>query len=244
MQLCSPFLYQKGFVMSPPYNADHGRCEKNVPIITSTIMYTCQTSDQTFILILINEGLWFGPKLSHSLFNQNQLQFNGVSVQDNPVMQVGLNASSTAWIQSSNCIHNQRWQRTSRGHNDLHSNGAPGGLQCALFVAIAICVWISSRVTTWQDGKPIKQTLHQPSLSHHQREKWLMDGSTNSSVLGSGLKLSDHPLLGIFCLLTSKIFCERIASMNTHKKEWKMKNKDAKSEIVRIESEGSQSLTR
>ena len=66
-----------------PYNAEHGICEKNVPIITGATAYTCQSSGQNFILVA-NEGLWFGPRLSHSLFNQNQLQYNGISVQDNP----------------------------------------------------------------------------------------------------------------------------------------------------------------
>ena len=37
----------------------------------------------------------------------------------------------------------------------------------------------------------------------------------------------------------SKIHHERIASMSTHKKEQKMKNKNAKKEIVRVESERS-----
>jgi len=66
-----------------PYNADKGGCEKNVPIVTGATAYTCQTSGQTFILV-INEGLWFGHKLSHSLLNQNQLRYHGITVHDNP----------------------------------------------------------------------------------------------------------------------------------------------------------------
>ena len=65
------------------YNADHGHCEKNVPIVTGATSYTCQKTGQTYILV-INEGLWFGPKLSHTLLNQNQIRFSGVSVHDNP----------------------------------------------------------------------------------------------------------------------------------------------------------------
>ena len=49
-----------------PYNADHGFCEKNVPIITGATSYTCQSTGQMFILI-INEGPWFDPKLFHTL---------------------------------------------------------------------------------------------------------------------------------------------------------------------------------
>jgi hypothetical protein len=49
-----------------PYNAKKGDCEKNVPIVTGATAYTCQTSGQTFILI-INEGLWFSHKFSRFL---------------------------------------------------------------------------------------------------------------------------------------------------------------------------------
>jgi hypothetical protein len=66
-----------------PYNAEHGKCKNNVPIITGATAYTCQSSEETYIFV-INDGLWFGPKLSYSLLNQNQLRCNGISVQDNP----------------------------------------------------------------------------------------------------------------------------------------------------------------
>ena len=66
-----------------PYNSDHHHCEKNVPIITGATSYTCQSTGQTYILV-INKGLWFGPKLSHTLLNQNQIRFSGISVYDNP----------------------------------------------------------------------------------------------------------------------------------------------------------------
>jgi hypothetical protein len=66
-----------------PYNADQGKCERNIPIISGATAYTCQNSGQTFILV-INEGLWLGHKLRHSLLNQNQIQYNGISVWDNP----------------------------------------------------------------------------------------------------------------------------------------------------------------
>jgi hypothetical protein len=66
-----------------PYNTEHYESEKNVPIISGATAYTCQDSGQTYILV-INEGLWLGPKLSHSLLNPNQLRYNGVSVCDNP----------------------------------------------------------------------------------------------------------------------------------------------------------------
>ena len=66
-----------------PYNAEAYESERNVPIVTGATAYQCQESGQTYIL-LINEGLWLGPKLRHSLLNPNQLRFNSVSVWDNP----------------------------------------------------------------------------------------------------------------------------------------------------------------
>jgi hypothetical protein len=67
-----PLSYTGRICDVSPYNAKKGHCEKNVPIVTGATAYTCQTSGQTFILV-INEGLWFGHKLSHSLINLNQL---------------------------------------------------------------------------------------------------------------------------------------------------------------------------
>jgi hypothetical protein len=66
-----------------PYNSNHYESEKDVPIISGGMAYTCQESGQTYILV-INEGLWLGTKMEHSLLNPNQLRFNGISVQDNP----------------------------------------------------------------------------------------------------------------------------------------------------------------
>jgi hypothetical protein len=66
-----------------PYNAEQYESERNVPIVSGATAYTCHESGQTYILI-IHEGLWLGPKLSHSLLNPNQLRFNSVSVWDNP----------------------------------------------------------------------------------------------------------------------------------------------------------------
>jgi hypothetical protein len=66
-----------------PYSSEHYESEKNVPIITGATAYTCQESGQTYILV-INEGLWLGPKMSHSLLNPNQMRYNGVTVHDNP----------------------------------------------------------------------------------------------------------------------------------------------------------------
>jgi hypothetical protein len=78
-----PLSYTRRICDMTPYNAKHGKAEQNVPIIKGDMAYTSQEDGQTSILI-VKEGLWFGPKLSHSLLNQNQLQYNGVMVWDNP----------------------------------------------------------------------------------------------------------------------------------------------------------------
>ncbi len=65
-----------------PYNSLYGT-ERDVPIVTGATAYTDQATDQVYILV-INEGIWIGEKLQNSLINPNQLQYAGVSVQDNP----------------------------------------------------------------------------------------------------------------------------------------------------------------
>jgi hypothetical protein len=65
-----------------PYN-DNYETEKNVPIATGATAYTNKDTGEIYILI-VNEGLWFGPKLDHSLINPNQLRHHGVDVWDNP----------------------------------------------------------------------------------------------------------------------------------------------------------------
>ena len=66
-----------------PYNAGAYEPERDIPIICGATAFTCQQSGETFSLI-INEGLYFGDKLEHSLLNPNQLRFSGVVVNDNP----------------------------------------------------------------------------------------------------------------------------------------------------------------
>jgi hypothetical protein len=57
-----------------------------MPIVCGATAFTCQTTGETFILV-INEGLFFGDKLEHSLLNPNQLRYSGVVVADNPFNQ-------------------------------------------------------------------------------------------------------------------------------------------------------------
>jgi hypothetical protein len=66
-----------------PHNAGAHEPEQDIPNVCGATAFTCQQSGNTFILI-INEGLYFGDKLEHSLLNPNQLQYSGVIVNDNP----------------------------------------------------------------------------------------------------------------------------------------------------------------
>ena len=54
-----------------------------VPIVNGATAIDCPTTNQTFILV-INEGLYYGTRLDHSLLNQNQIRSFGNPVWDNP----------------------------------------------------------------------------------------------------------------------------------------------------------------
>jgi hypothetical protein len=51
--------------------------------VSGATAYTDQHTGQVFVLV-INEALWFGDRLTNSLINPNQLRYAGVTVQDNP----------------------------------------------------------------------------------------------------------------------------------------------------------------
>ena len=55
---------------------------KDIPIVTGATAYIDRTS-VTYIL-LINEALFYGDKLDHSLLNLNQLHAYGIEYWDNP----------------------------------------------------------------------------------------------------------------------------------------------------------------
>ena len=65
-----------------PYDSSYEPMH-NVPIVTGATVYTDPKTGSSFILI-INEGLYYGKKLDHSLFNPNQLRHHGTQVWDNP----------------------------------------------------------------------------------------------------------------------------------------------------------------
>ena len=62
-----------------PYSSTYDP-ERDVPIVTGATAYTDQASGQVYIIV-INEGLWFGEKLTNSLINPNQLRYAGVTVK-------------------------------------------------------------------------------------------------------------------------------------------------------------------
>ena len=64
-----------------PYN-DSYEPVRQVPIVSGATKYD-HPSGQSYILI-INEALFYGTKMGHSLINPNQLRHSGVGFWDNP----------------------------------------------------------------------------------------------------------------------------------------------------------------
>ena len=61
-----------------PYSDSYAP-KHNVPIVNVATAFQCQETGQTYILIL-NECLWMGDTLKHSLINPNQLRHFGTKV--------------------------------------------------------------------------------------------------------------------------------------------------------------------
>ena len=71
-----------------PYRDDY-EAVKGVPIVHAATAWQLQHTGQTYILVL-NEALWMGDTMDHSLVNPNQLRHFGIQVQDDPMSQVPL----------------------------------------------------------------------------------------------------------------------------------------------------------
>ncbi len=56
---------------------------KCVPIVQAATAYDNTDTGETTILIL-NEAIWMGDQMEHTLINPNQLRAYGITVQDNP----------------------------------------------------------------------------------------------------------------------------------------------------------------
>jgi hypothetical protein len=57
---------------------------QNVPVVKGVTAYDDEKTGKTYILC-VNQGLYFGNDMKHSLLNQNQMRSNGVIVDDCPV---------------------------------------------------------------------------------------------------------------------------------------------------------------
>ena len=56
---------------------------ENIPIVTGATAWYDTRSKQTYILV-VNEALYYGNKLDHSLINPNQVRAHGIPFWDNP----------------------------------------------------------------------------------------------------------------------------------------------------------------
>lgn len=56
---------------------------KDIPIVTGATAVQNRETGEVFILV-INQGLYFGDQMDHSLINPNQIRHNGLIVNDNP----------------------------------------------------------------------------------------------------------------------------------------------------------------
>ena len=66
-----------------PYRDDYDSIQ-NVPIVHAATAWQSKETGQTYILVL-NESIWMGGTMSHTLINPNQLRHFGTKVQDNPM---------------------------------------------------------------------------------------------------------------------------------------------------------------
>ena len=66
-----------------PYRDNYNPIQ-NVPIVTAATAWQSPVTGQTYILVL-NEALWMGDTMQHTLLNPNQLRHFGTMVQDNPM---------------------------------------------------------------------------------------------------------------------------------------------------------------
>ena len=65
-----------------PYDTSYSPLT-NVPIVTAATAWDDPSNNTTWLLI-VNEGLFYGDKLDHSLLNPNQIRHFGNIFQDNP----------------------------------------------------------------------------------------------------------------------------------------------------------------
>ncbi|KAI2491468.1 Reverse transcriptase (RNA-dependent DNA polymerase) [Fragilaria crotonensis] len=72
-----------GKVAVSPFCDSEFRALEDIPIATVATAYDCPSTGKTYILV-INEALYFGDKMKHSLLCPNQLRAHGLKVHDCP----------------------------------------------------------------------------------------------------------------------------------------------------------------
>jgi hypothetical protein len=77
-----PLHFTQQVVDVSPYSEDYSPM-KDVPIATVATLWTHPDTSEQFVLV-VNEAIYFGDRLDHSLANPNQMRHFGVQVQDNP----------------------------------------------------------------------------------------------------------------------------------------------------------------
>ena len=77
-----PLAYTNRSADVYPYTDSYKPLE-NVPIVTAATAYDHEDG-QTYILV-VNEALYYGTKMNHSLINPNQVRYHGLDFFDNPV---------------------------------------------------------------------------------------------------------------------------------------------------------------
>ena len=98
---------------------------KSVRIALDGTEYISKETGQTCILVF-NEGLWMGDQMENTLINQNQLQYFGLTVQENPFrschysswLKMEISHCHLMWTRSISFLK-QGFQHSERFTNDL-----------------------------------------------------------------------------------------------------------------------------
>jgi hypothetical protein len=77
-----PLFFTGQQVNVTPFS-DQYTATTDIQVGSGATAYTHQDTGTTYILV-INEGLWFGSRMKHSLINPNQLRMFGVDLCDDP----------------------------------------------------------------------------------------------------------------------------------------------------------------
>ena len=106
-----------------PYHGDYKPLE-NVPIVSAATAYD-HPNGQTYILV-INEALYYGSKMNHSLINPNQIRFNGLDFFDNPTrdeqlcIQIGDDLFLPLDFKGTKCLFESRSPSRDELNNCVH----------------------------------------------------------------------------------------------------------------------------